>query len=141
MAFSMLSLGMDSALAFSMALASEMFMAGSVPPSRAATVIARDSLQNSLPRLASVLPFLCLMVAHLECPDTRHHLPFQRWPAAAAARPGSPASQSAVAPSGASAAASRRRIMWMNSSCRRVSSVSSGWNAVTSTSPSRAATM
>src|SRR5512141_1438599 len=109
MARSMLSLGMDSALAFSIALASAMFMLGSPPPSRAATVMARDSLENSLPRAASVLPFLCLMVAHLECPDTVHHLPFQRWPAAAAARPGSPASQRAGASSRPAAAPCRRR--------------------------------
>src|SRR5450759_2736391 len=48
-----------------------MFMLTSAPPSRAATVMARESFENSLPRLASSLPFLCLMVAHLECPDTR----------------------------------------------------------------------
>src|SRR5450756_74173 len=48
-----------------------MFMLTSAPPSRAATVMACESLENSLPRLASSLPFLCLMVAHLECPDTR----------------------------------------------------------------------
>src|SRR5450759_3408961 len=48
-----------------------MFMLTSAPPSRAATVMPRESLENSLPRLASSLPFLCLMVAHLECPDTR----------------------------------------------------------------------
>src|SRR5674476_767629 len=53
-----------------------MFMLTSAPPSRAATVMARDSLENSLPLLASVLPFLCLMVAHLECPDTRTPPPF-----------------------------------------------------------------
>src|SRR5665647_77113 len=66
----------NSERAVSMALASAMFRAGSVPPSRAATVITRDSLLNSLPRLASSLPFLCLMVAHLECPDTRTPPPF-----------------------------------------------------------------
>src|SRR5674476_635682 len=48
-----------------------MFMLTSAPPSRAATVMPRESLENSLPRLASSLPFLCFMVAHLECPDTR----------------------------------------------------------------------
>src|SRR5665811_2007743 len=53
-----------------------MFMLTSAPPSRAATVMARESLENSLPRLASSLPFLCLMVAHLECPDTRTPPPF-----------------------------------------------------------------
>src|SRR5947209_7821266 len=32
-------------------------------------MIARLSLLNSLPRLASMAPFLCLMVAQWECPD------------------------------------------------------------------------
>src|SRR5664280_3294307 len=89
MARSMLSLGIDSALAFSTALAREMFMPGSPPPSRAATVMARESLEKSLPLFASVLPFLCLIVAHLECPDMRTPPPCQRLAPAVAARPGS----------------------------------------------------
>src|SRR5438270_12499278 len=44
-------------------------MFGSPPPCRAAMMIARLSLLNSLPRLASMAPFLCLMVAQWECPD------------------------------------------------------------------------
>src|SRR5438045_3998155 len=32
-------------------------------------MMARLSLLNSLPRLASIAPFLCLMVAQWECPD------------------------------------------------------------------------
>src|SRR5438270_12005234 len=32
-------------------------------------MIARLSLLNSLPRLASMAPFLCLIVAQWECPD------------------------------------------------------------------------
>src|SRR6266852_4025752 len=32
-------------------------------------MIARLSLLNSLPRLASMAPFLCLIVAQCECPD------------------------------------------------------------------------
>src|ERR1041385_7509063 len=32
-------------------------------------MMARLSLLHSLPRLASVAPFLCLMVAQWECPD------------------------------------------------------------------------
>src|SRR5690606_19116330 len=40
----------------------------SPPPMRAATVISLISLVNSLPRLASAAPFLCLMVCHLEWP-------------------------------------------------------------------------
>src|SRR5439155_1674700 len=45
--------------------------AGSGPPSRAATMIARASLEKSLQRLASAAPFLCLIELHLLSPDTR----------------------------------------------------------------------
>src|ERR1700741_3939379 len=44
-------------------------MVGSPPPCRAAMMMARLSLLNSLPRLASMAPFLCLIVAQCECPD------------------------------------------------------------------------
>src|SRR5690348_15230000 len=44
-------------------------MVGSPPPERAAMMIARLSLLHSLPRLASMAPFLCLIVAQWECPD------------------------------------------------------------------------
>ena len=44
-------------------------MSGSPPPSRAATVSSLMILVNSLPRLASAAPFLCLIDAHLEWPD------------------------------------------------------------------------
>src|SRR5579875_1153954 len=43
---------------------------GSPPPVRAATSMFLISLANSLPRLASMTAFLCLVVAHLECPLT-----------------------------------------------------------------------
>src|SRR6266568_1198455 len=33
-------------------------------------MIARESLEKSLPRFASAAPFLCLMDDHLLCPDT-----------------------------------------------------------------------
>src|SRR3954454_12047790 len=67
---SMLSFGMRASLAFWMAFASAALPAGSPPPSRAATWIARASLVKRLPRLASVAPFLRLICAHLECPAT-----------------------------------------------------------------------
>ena len=44
-------------------------MVGSPPPWRAAMMIARLSLLHSLPRLASMAPFLCLIVAQWEWPD------------------------------------------------------------------------
>src|SRR5918997_706064 len=65
---SMLSLGIDASLAFWMASARRGLPSGSPPPSLAATVIARASLVNSLPRRASTIAFLCLIPAHLECP-------------------------------------------------------------------------
>src|SRR4051794_8423730 len=71
----MLSFGMEYERAFSIAFCSARFPAGSPPPSRAATMIARVSFEKSLPRLASAAPFLCLIEDHLLCPDT-HRLPY-----------------------------------------------------------------
>src|SRR5829696_3093549 len=65
---SMLSLGIDASFAFCMASASAGLPSTSPPPSFAATVIARASFVNSLPRRASTIAFLCLIPAHLECP-------------------------------------------------------------------------
>src|SRR5215510_11929597 len=50
-------------------------MLGSPPPFLAATMMARDSLLHSLPRLASTAPFLCLMVAQWLWPDMTASLP------------------------------------------------------------------
>src|SRR5512133_2598623 len=69
MARSMLSFGIEYERAFSIAFWSARFAAGSGPPSRAATMIARASFEKSLPRLASAAPFLCLIELHLLCPD------------------------------------------------------------------------
>src|SRR5712691_9450810 len=66
----MLSLGMEYDFAFSIAFCSARFPDGSPPPSFAATMIARESFENSLPRFASAAPFLCLIEDHLLCPDT-----------------------------------------------------------------------
>src|ERR671932_483457 len=68
---SMLSFGIEYERAFSIAFWSARFAAGSPPPSFAATMIARESFENSLPRFASAAPFLCLIDDHLLCPDTR----------------------------------------------------------------------
>src|SRR3954470_11399887 len=67
---SMLSFGIEAAFAFSIAFWSARLPAGSGPPSFAATMIARVSLEKSLPRFASAAPFLCLIEDHLLCPDT-----------------------------------------------------------------------
>src|SRR6059058_1783214 len=75
MARSMLSFGIEYERAFSTAFCNARLPAGSGPPSLAATMIARDSFENSLPRFASAAPFLCLIEDHLLCPDTRR-LPY-----------------------------------------------------------------
>src|SRR2546425_4904490 len=66
----MLSFGIEASRAFSTAFCSARLAAGSGPPSRAATMIARESFEKSWPRFASAAPFLCLMLDHLLCPDT-----------------------------------------------------------------------
>src|SRR5580658_9030523 len=65
----MLSLGIEASLALRIARSSAGLPTGSPPPSRAATVMARVSLENCAPRRESTIAFLCLMEAHLECPD------------------------------------------------------------------------
>src|SRR6201981_249544 len=65
----MFSFGFEAARAFSIAFCRARFAAGSGPPSLAATMIARDSFEKSLPRFASAAPFLCLIDDHLLCPD------------------------------------------------------------------------
>src|SRR5205085_8417463 len=71
----MLSFGIEAARAFSTAFWSARFAAGSGPPSRAATMIARVNFEKSLPRFASAAPFLCLIDDHLLCPDTAASAP------------------------------------------------------------------
>src|SRR5262245_51543677 len=66
----MLSFGIEYERAFSIAFWRERFADGSAPPSFAAPMIARESLEKSLPRFASAAPFLCLIEDHLLCPDT-----------------------------------------------------------------------
>src|SRR5256714_14525635 len=72
----MFSFGIEYERAFSTAFASARLPAGPPPPSRAATMIARESFEKSLPRFASAAPFLCLIDDHLLCPDMRL-LPYQ----------------------------------------------------------------
>src|SRR6476619_76853 len=66
---SMLSFGIEYDRAFATAAARVLLAAGSGPPSFAATMIARESFENSWPRFLSVAAFLCLIVDHLEWPD------------------------------------------------------------------------
>src|SRR5512136_2613816 len=65
----MLSAGMLDALAAATAARSRGLASASPPPSRADMVISRMILVKILPRLASALPFLCLIVLHLLWPD------------------------------------------------------------------------
>src|ERR1700744_160089 len=67
---SMLSAGTEDFLAFWMASYRVGLPVGSPPPVRAATSMFLISRANILPRLASMTAFLCLVVAHLECPLT-----------------------------------------------------------------------
>src|SRR6478609_4934575 len=67
-ALSMLLLGTEDFFAFWMASYRVGLPVGSPPPERAATSMFLMSLANSLPRLASIAAFLCLVVAHLEWP-------------------------------------------------------------------------
>src|SRR2546430_17314641 len=67
----MLSFGIEYDRAFSIAFWSARLAAGSAPPSRAATMIARESFEKRAPRFLSAAPFLCLIDDHLLCPDTR----------------------------------------------------------------------
>src|ERR1700716_3526837 len=65
----MLSAGMFTAFASSMALRSRGLDSGAPPPRRAAMVISLMSFVKSRPRFASAAPFLCLIVLHLLWPD------------------------------------------------------------------------
>src|SRR3984957_2938912 len=69
MARSMLSFGIEYERALSTAFCSARLLAGSPPPSLAATMMLRASFEKSLPRFASAAPFLCLIDDHLLCPD------------------------------------------------------------------------
>src|SRR5580658_10077257 len=64
----MLSCGIFSAFAAKTAVRSRALVSG-LPPPFAATAISLSRRVKILPRLASSAPFLCLIVAHFECPD------------------------------------------------------------------------
>src|SRR5712691_8327400 len=72
----MLSFGMFSFFAARIAVRKRGLELGSPPPMRAAMVISRMILVKARPRFASVAAFLCLIVAHFECPDMTHPLLF-----------------------------------------------------------------
>src|SRR5436853_7512194 len=70
----MLSAGIFKAFASLIALRRRALASWSPPPMRAAIVISLMSLVNMRPRLASMAPFLCLMLCHLEWPDIDYSL-------------------------------------------------------------------
>src|SRR6266851_3651288 len=75
---------MFSFLAARMAVRRRGLELASPPPMRAAMVISRITRVKTRPRFASVAAFLCLMVAHFECPDMTLPLSVFRdrsWPA------------------------------------------------------------
>src|SRR6266478_2893257 len=72
MARSTLSPGMFAPLAARIAVRRRGLVFGSPPPMRAAMLISRMIRVKTRPRFASVAPFLCLIVAHFECPDMTH---------------------------------------------------------------------
>src|SRR5512145_2126996 len=65
----MLSLGMLTARAASMAARRRALPLGSPPPMRADVMSSRVILVKAFPRAASAFPFLCLMELHLLWPD------------------------------------------------------------------------
>src|SRR5438034_3067331 len=65
----MLSCGMLTSLADSIAALRRRLPLGSPPPCLAATVISRRIFEKSFPRWTSALPFLRLIWDHRECPD------------------------------------------------------------------------
>src|SRR5919197_6716436 len=67
--------GIFAVLAAATAVRRRGFESGSPPPMRAEEVSSRMSLVKTLPRRASTAAFLCLMVAHFECPDIRLSFP------------------------------------------------------------------
>src|SRR4029077_17173734 len=69
MARLILSAGIFSALAATMAPRKRGLESGSPPPFFAAMLISLIRRVKTLPRLASSAPFLCLIVAHFEWPD------------------------------------------------------------------------
>src|SRR6266568_296783 len=69
MARLILSAGMFNSLASRTALRRRGLPSASPPPIRAAIVISLMTLVNMRPRLASIAPFLCLILCHFEWPD------------------------------------------------------------------------
>src|SRR5689334_17543521 len=68
----MFSFGIFSFFAAKIAVRKRGLEFGSPPPMRAAIVISRMIRVKARPRFASVAAFLCLIVAHFECPDITH---------------------------------------------------------------------
>ena len=70
MILSMLSLGTFAAFAFAIqSLSLELTEGSALPPSLIATISSLPIFVNTLALAASFLPFYCLIVLHLLCPD------------------------------------------------------------------------
>ena len=78
MARSMLSFGMLTARAASIAVRSRGLPVGSPPPALAATVISRMHLAQTPDRLESAAAFLCLICFHLLCPAIQKYIVIAR---------------------------------------------------------------
>src|SRR5437763_13886365 len=70
----MLSFGIPTARAFSIAIRSRKFASGLPPPWRAASMMSRAARVKACPFLASPAAFCRLIVLHLEWPDIQHRL-------------------------------------------------------------------
>src|SRR5262249_32676569 len=84
----MLSAGMFTSLASEIALRSLGLPSASPPPIRAAIVISLISFVNMRPRLASMAPFLCLILCHLEWPDINYSFSYANFRFSLAQRTG-----------------------------------------------------
>src|SRR5260221_11195032 len=76
----MLSMGMLTERALSIARRRRKLPSGSPPPDRAATMISRETRVNTAPRFASLTPFWRLIEDHFEGPDIGPENTGLEWP-------------------------------------------------------------
>src|SRR5213080_2121002 len=102
--------GTDDFLAFWMASKRVGLPSGSPPPVRAATSMFLISFAKSLPRLASMTAFLCLVVAHFEWP-LMHSSPCRRSTRESVGHPSAPGGTRWPADSAGEPPRSYRRLL------------------------------
>src|SRR5213593_4107617 len=83
----MLSAGMFTERAFSIARRRRKLPSGSPPPARAAIVISRATFVKTAPRFWSFAPFWRLICDHFECPDIAREYTGLSWPDRTPRRP------------------------------------------------------